>query len=164
MKTHSNTDLMEHLVAQWEDECPELDASAMRIVGRIIRAGRRFEKEAASALKPLGLPYTEFDILATLRRGGSPYEMTPGQLGEAVLLTSGAMTAALDRLENSGFITRHASESDRRVKTAKLTRAGKNIALKAAKARFAAANEAIGELSAQQRDSLAKLLLMLSSS
>lgn len=150
-------------MSEWAAESPELDASAMRVVGRIIRLGRQFEKDASGALKPLGLPYTEFDIIATLRRSGAPYELTPGQLGQAVLLTSGAMTAALDRLEQSGLITRHASETDRRVKTAKLTASGKKLALKAAKARFDVAALALDGLSSQQRKTLAKLLKELSS-
>lgn len=162
MKESPEDDLMERLIGQWAQERPELDASAMRIVGRIMRLGRQFEKDAALALKPLGLSYTEFDIIATLRRSGRRYELTPGQLGKAVLLTSGAMTAALDRLEQSGFITRHASDSDRRVKTARLTAAGKRIAVKAAEARFEVAKEVVDGLSVNQRSSLAKLLLELS--
>lgn len=163
MSNKLKNDLIDQLVVDWAQECPELDASAMLVVGRIMRWGRKFEKEAADALKPMGLPYTEFDIIATLRRSGAPYELTPGQLGEAVLLTSGAMTAALDRLEQAAFITRHVSQTDRRVKTAKLTTSGKRMAKRAAKARFNIANEALGELSLKQRRSLAELLLNLSS-
>ncbi|MFK8031298.1 MAG: MarR family winged helix-turn-helix transcriptional regulator [Gammaproteobacteria bacterium] len=159
MSDKQKHDLMDVLVSDWTKECPELDPSAMLLVGRIMRLGRKFETQATEVLKPLGLSYTEFDIIATLRRSGVPYELTPGQLGGAVLLTSGAMTAALDRLEKARFITRHVSRSDRRVKTAKLTTSGKRVSLKAATARFNAASDAISELSEKQRDSLAQLLL-----
>ena len=161
MEIGSEDDLMARLVAEWRQECPDLDASAMKIVGRIMRLGRQFEREAAEALKPMGLPYTEFDIVATLRRSGPPYELTPGQLSEAVLLTSGAMTAALDRLERAGFVTRHASDKDRRVKTAKLTEEGQAIAETAAQARFAAANRAIKMLPDAQRSELELILAAL---
>ncbi|MEL6360910.1 MAG: MarR family transcriptional regulator [Pseudomonadota bacterium] len=164
MDYENEHDLMERLVSEWTKECPDLDAEAMKIVGRIMRLGRRFEKEAAQALKPFKLPYTDFDIIATLRRSGPPYEMTPGQLGTAVLLTSGAMTAALDRLESANFITRHASQSDRRVRSARLTQDGQDIAAKAAKARFKAAEDTIRELPASKRQALANLLLSLSAS
>ncbi len=158
MPTKTKPDLMDRLVSEWGEEAPDLEANAMQIIGRIIQLGRRFEKDAARALKPFGLQYTDFDIVATLRRTGAPYELTPGQLGKSVLLTSGAMTAALDRLEYAGLVTRHSSEIDRRVKSAKLTKAGRELAVKAATARFAAANDAIKDVSTSSRKSLARAL------
>lgn len=162
MKNTPSEDLMDRLVSEWREECPELDANAMKIVGRIMRLGRRFEKDATEALKPIGLLYTDFDILATLRRSGAPFELTPGQLSNAVLLTSGAMTAALDRLEHAELITRHASDTDRRVKSARLTDKGQRIAVSAAKARFNVADRAIETLSTKQRKALERVLLDLS--
>lgn len=151
------------LIAEWGKECPDLNADAMHIVGRIMQLGRRYEKEASLALKPSGLLYTDFDIIATLRRSGPPYELTPGQLSAAVLLTSGAMTAALDRLQNTGLITRHASEADRRVKTAKLTSQGKSLAKKTAQARFKVATKAVHSLSLDETRDLITLIKRLGS-
>ncbi|MEL7302577.1 MAG: MarR family transcriptional regulator, partial [Pseudomonadota bacterium] len=94
-------------------------------------------------------------------RSGAPFELTPGQLGSAVLLTSGAMTAALDRLTAAGLITRHARPEDRRVKSAKLTAAGKRLAKKAASARFDIAAQSLGALRASDRRQLAALLKRL---
>lgn len=152
---------MDQLVEQWAAELPELNADPMTIVGRIMRLGRHYEKQASAALKPFGLPYTDFDILATLRRSGAPYELTPGELSEAVLLTSGAMTAALDRLQSAHLITRHASDQDRRVKSARLTAKGKRLAARAAKARFAIASDAISDLSDAEQRTLKKVLRQL---
>ena len=149
---------MDELVRQWRDECPELDASAMQVVGRIIRLGRMFEAQAGAALKPFDLPYTDFDIIATLRRSGKPYALTPGELSRAVLLTSGAMTAALGRLERAGLIRRLADSSDRRIKAAQLTAAGKRLARKAAAVRFEVARDALQGLSTPGRTALAKTL------
>ncbi|MEM9171219.1 MAG: MarR family transcriptional regulator [Pseudomonadota bacterium] len=154
-------DLTERLISQWASESPDLDVAAMAIVGRVMRLGRRFEYDAAAVLKPLGLVYTDFDILATLRRSGPPYELTPGELGEAVLLSSGAMTAALDRLSNAALIERPVNDYDRRIKSARLTAAGKRLSKRAAKARFAVAASAVDGLSRHERATLATLLKAL---
>ncbi|MEN7343080.1 MAG: MarR family transcriptional regulator [Pseudomonadota bacterium] len=161
MTTNNNQPLMDALVSEWQQESPDHDASPMAIVGRIIRLGRLYERDAKIALKPYGLPYTDFDILATLKRSGSPYELTPGELGNAVLLTSGAMTAALDRLETANLISRHADLADKRVKTAKLTRKGERLASKAATARFEVAARAIEALKAGEKTTLTNLLRQL---
>ncbi|MEO0346336.1 MAG: MarR family transcriptional regulator [Pseudomonadota bacterium] len=159
--TTESQDLMDELMRQWASECPDFDTAAMAVVGRIMRLGRLYEKQAAAALRPFGLPYTDFDILATLRRSGAPYELTPGELGSAVLLTSGAMTAALDRLTTAELITRHARPEDRRVKSAKLTAAGRRLARKAASARFDVAAQSVEALRASDRKQLATLLKRL---
>ena len=151
-------DLISNLIEDWTAECPDIDPSAMDVVGRVMRLGDQFERDASAALKKRGLRYTDFDILATLRRGGSPYELTPGALANAVLLTSGAMTAALDRLERGGHITRHFDKRDRRVRTARLTKSGERIALEAAKERFEVARRNLEGLSPADR---AKLVLLL---
>ncbi|MEM8547346.1 MAG: MarR family transcriptional regulator [Pseudomonadota bacterium] len=157
----TESDLMDRLLADWAAECPTLDAKAMAVIGRIIRLGRRYEKDAAEALRPFRLPYTDFDILATLRRNGAPYELTPGQLGDAVLLSSGAMTAALDRLQQAALITRHDSPTDRRIKTARLTPTGKRLSKKAAAARFATATAATTGLTERESEQLTRLLKKL---
>jgi len=154
-------DLIEQLSREWARECPELDTQAMLIIGRIMRLGRQYEKEASEALKPFDLPYTDFDIIATLRRSGPPYELTPGALSKSVLLTSGAMTAALDRLQGAELITRHASDVDRRVKTARLTTKGQQLAKTAAEARFEAADKAVSVLSSSARQDLKRILRQL---
>ena len=99
--------------------------------------------------------------MATRRRSGAPYELTPGQLGSAVLLTSGAITAGLGRLTAAELITRHARREGRRVKSAKLTVAGKRLARKAASARFDIAAQSIEALRASDREQLAVLLKRL---
>jgi MarR family len=100
------TDRIDHLLAEWHAERPELDAAAMAVVGRLLSIGRQLEARANAVLKPLGLHYTDLDVLATLRRGGRPYRRTPTELRNFVLITSGAMTACLDRLERNALIAR----------------------------------------------------------
>nr|XP_061801943.1 HTH-type transcriptional regulator PecS-like [Nerophis lumbriciformis] len=134
----------------------------MGIVGRIMRLGRRFTEDANEAIKPQCLRYTDFDIIATLRRSGRPYRLTPVELCEAVVLTSGAMTAALERVERVKLIARQPSKTDRRVKAAVLTAKGVRVAEAAARLRFRAAHLAVGCLSVTEARQLVSLLRKLS--
>ena len=91
--TKENKDLLDVLVEEWAVQKPDLDAKPMLVVGRIVRLANLMQSEVTRELRPFGLSYTDFDILATLRRKGKPYELTPSELADSVILTSGAMTA-----------------------------------------------------------------------
>lgn len=160
MQEH-RVDKVEGLLADWRRERPDLDVEPMAVVGRILSLGRRLEARANTALRSLGLHYTDLDVLATLRRGGKPYRLTPTELRESVLITSGAMTACLDRLESNGLITRHDNPDDRRSKSAALTSAGTKLIDKAIVTRFEEAADAMGAMSARDRAKLAELLKKL---
>ena len=154
-------DKVETLLADWRRERPELDAQPMAIVGRVLSLGRRLEARANQALKSLGLHYTDLDVLATLRRNGKPYRLTPTELRDSVLITSGAMTACLDRLEAAGLIARYDNLDDRRSTSAGLTAAGRALIDRAIVIRFAEAAEAVSGLSTRERTTLAGLLQKL---
>ncbi|MEM6649328.1 MAG: MarR family transcriptional regulator [Pseudomonadota bacterium] len=156
-------DIIDQLLADWDKERPDLDPSAMAVVGRLLNIGQRLENRITERLKPYGLNYSDFDVLATLRRSGSPYELTPKALMQSVLLTSGAMTALLERLEKRELITRGTDEKDRRVRTAKLTHQGKDIVDQAIGERFDEAREAISFMTKDDQDKLAKTLSLLTS-
>jgi DNA-binding MarR family transcriptional regulator len=154
-------DRIDRLLAEWRAERPELDAAAMAVVGRLLSIGRRLEARANAVLRPLGLHYTDLDVLATLRRGGRPYRRTPTELRDSVLITSGAMTACLDRLERDGLITRIADPNDRRSSAAALTGEGRKLIDKAIAVRFAEAADSLSGLSAAEGARLAALLKKL---
>ncbi len=154
-------DVIDLLRSQWKSQFPHLDTEAMDVVGRITLLASRWDAEIHHALKPFALSYTDFDIIATLRRSGEPYELTPTALMESVVLTSGAMTTALTRLENAGLLCRKPDPNDGRVRRARLTRAGATLAEKAARARFKVASEQIAELSGKDAQALVKLLRKL---
>lgn len=154
----TNDDLLDQLIHDWQREKPELDASAMHIVGRVLQLGKKLEKRATQALQHQGIHYTDLDVLATLRRSGKPYELTPTELRKSVLITSGAMTALLDRLEKAGLLRRQTDVNDGRVRTAVLTPEGKKFIDSAIKVRFAEAQSAIAALSEAERQQLAQLL------
>ena len=162
--TSDSGDRIDRLLAEWQAERPELDAAPMAVVGRLLSIGRQLEARANAALKPLGLHYTDLDVLATLRRGGRPYRRTPTELRDSVVITSGAMTACLDRLERNGLIARVADPYDRRSSAAELTTAGRKLIDKAIVVRFGEADEALAGLSAREREQLAALLRKLGAS
>ena len=157
-------DIIDTLISDWETERPELDASAMGIVGRILSLGKNLEKSASASLCDIGICYSDLDVLATLRRSGAPYALTPTELMQSVLITSGAMTALLDRLTKLEFIYRAADEKDKRVKRAILTPKGIDIIDKAIEIRFKEAQNAISPLSFLEQQQLSFLLKKLMSS
>ena len=154
-------DVVDQLLEDWRRERPDLDAAPMAVVGRILHLASRLEARANEALKAASLSYTDLDVLATLRRSGSPYRLTPTVLRRSVLLTSGAMTACLDRLEARGLLTREPEAGDRRALAAMLTDRGNALADTAIGLRFAEAGAAVAGLSLRERDQLATLLRKL---
>jgi DNA-binding MarR family transcriptional regulator len=154
-------DRVAHLLQDWRRERPDLDVAPMAIVGRILNLGWRLESRANRVLKPFRITYTDLDVLATLRRTGTPYCLTPTALCGAVLVTSGAMTACLDRLERAGFVERQPSAADRRSRAVALTPKGRRLVDEAIAARFSEAREAVSSLSASERKTLALLLARL---
>lgn len=105
--------------------------------------------------------YTDLDVLATLRRSGSPFELSPKELMQSVLITSGAMTALLDRLTKLGLIYRSPDAMDGRVKKAGLTEKGKDIIDRAIKIRFNEAKDSIACLTKKEKEAFLPLLKKL---
>lgn len=156
--TGETVDLVDRLIHDWLVEVPTLDVEGVAVAGRLSLLGERMEAEAALALKPYFRNYSEYDIIATLRRSGPPYRLSPGQLLQTIPLTSGGLTAALNRLERFGLIERISSESDRRSKAAQLTSTGIEASEHAARTRFATARKQIQCLDENERQTLAQLL------
>ncbi|MGV0919941.1 MarR family winged helix-turn-helix transcriptional regulator [Empedobacter falsenii] len=154
-------DLIDVLIADWNIERPDLDVDAMQIVGRVMKLGKIFENRASLALKENGIYYTDLDVLATLRRSGKPYQLTPKQLMESVVITSGAMTALLNRLTKLELIYRAADENDGRISLAGLTEKGKKIIDEAIKKRFDEAKNSIQILNKKEQEDLSILLKKL---
>ncbi len=159
--THQEKDLVDLLLSDWKRERPDLNAKPLAIVGRILHLGTLLEARATDCLRETGISYTEFDVLATLRRSGAPYRMTPTKLRQSVLLTSGAMTACLDRLERRELIVRHADPNDRRSLGVCLTRPGVKLIDEIIAIRFDEAKNAVAGLSAEEQSTLSQLLRRL---
>ncbi|MGO4447396.1 MarR family winged helix-turn-helix transcriptional regulator [Phyllobacterium sp. TAF24] len=115
-------------VEQWGRERPDLPALPMEVFGRLSDASERVLRDHMNPLfAQAGLQPGEFDVLATLRRSGEPYLLSPTRLYEAAMISSGGMTNRLDRLERAGFVERRPDPSDRRGKLIALTDAGKRV-------------------------------------
>ena len=119
------TDHVDRVVEQWAEERPDLDASPIRIIGRISRLSRAIDRQLKTVFDRHGLEAWEYDVLASLRRSGPPYELTAGELLDALMITSGAVTNRIDRLEQRGFVRRIKGADDRRVVRIRLTPAGR---------------------------------------
>lgn len=119
------------------------------------------EKRANTAIQNNDIVYTDLDVLATLRRSGKPFELTPKQLMHSVLITSGAMTALLKRLEKLKLIYRAPSQKDGRVISAGLTKKGKKVIDDAIVIRFKEAKNTVSSFDGNEEKLLSALLKKL---
>ena len=121
-------DRAEIAIEQWARERPDLPALPMAVFGRLSDAAERVMRDHMNPLfAQAGLQPGEFDVLATLRRSGKPYMLSPTQLYEALMISSGGMTNRLDRLERAGLVERRPDANDRRGKLIALTDVGKRV-------------------------------------
>ena len=147
---------------EWQRERPDLDANVMALVGRLLEATRLLERNWFLPLAgQFELHQGEFDVIATLRRSGSPYAMTPTDLHEGLMLSSGAMTSRLDRLEGKGLIERVPSPNDRRSTLVRLTPAGLALIDKALPLHVANEQQALSALTQKEQRQLDGLLAKL---
>ena len=115
-------------IDQWARERPDLPALPMAVLGRLAEAAERVTRDHMNPLfAESGLQRGEFDVLATLRRSGAPYMLSPTRLYETMMISSGGMTNRLDGLERAGLIERRPDPDDRRGKLIALTAAGRRI-------------------------------------
>lgn len=114
-------DRIDHIFEQWRRESPHLEISALAVTGRVLRIARLLEKHRETVLAEYGLNVWSFDVLATLRRQGPPYQLTPTDLYGLLMLSSGAMTNRIDRLEQDGMVVRLRDPDDRRSVMVQLT-------------------------------------------
>ncbi|MEM9133877.1 MAG: MarR family transcriptional regulator [Actinomycetota bacterium] len=118
-------DAVDEIVSQWNRERPDLDVTGMGIIGRIGRLDQVLRARLNEVFAAHDLENWEFDVLATLRRSGEPYQLTPGRLLDSMMITSGAMTNRIDRLEARGLVTRSKSPTDGRQVLVTLTMQGR---------------------------------------
>jgi DNA-binding MarR family transcriptional regulator len=118
-------DAVDQILEQWAGERPDLDCAPMGVIGRITQLQREVYLAQRATFARHGLDAPSFDVLAALRRAGKPYQLTPTALMRSALVTSGAITQRLDRLQEKGLITRERSEADGRAVVVTLSEAGR---------------------------------------
>ncbi|RMX04261.1 MarR family transcriptional regulator [Corticibacter populi] len=156
------TDRAQRMQEEWRREWPGIDAKVMATAGRLLEAAQLMEREwLAPFAARFKLQKGEFDVIATLRRAGKPYMLTPTELYEGLMLSSGAMTSRIDRLESNGLIERQPSPADRRSIQVRLTPAGLALIEQMLPLHVANEQQALASLSAQEQVQLDALLSKL---
>ena len=151
-------DSVDLILEQWARERPDLDCSPMGVIGRITQLQREVFLAQRATFARHGLDAPSFDVLAALRRAGAPYQLTPTALMRTALVTSGAITQRLDRLEERGLITRGRSEEDGRAVVVTLTPAGHRATDDALPDHLATERDLLAGLSTAEQAQLAALL------
>jgi DNA-binding MarR family transcriptional regulator len=154
-------DEIERIVEQWDRERPDLDTSPTLTLQRITRLSLLQGVSFARVFAPYGISFGEYLVLAALRRAGPPYRMSPTSLFNALILSSGAMTNRLDRLETIGLVDRQPDPTDRRGRLVALTDRGRELVDAAVVEHLENEQELLGALDAQEREQLAGLLRKL---
>ncbi|HET6685525.1 MAG TPA: MarR family transcriptional regulator [Jiangellaceae bacterium] len=154
-------DEVDRLVEAWRHERPDLDVAPMEVLSRVGRLARHLDRGRRAAFAEHGLEPWEFDVLAALRRAGQPYELSPGDLLPRTLVTSGTMTARVDKLAARGLVRRRRDPADRRGVRVRLTDAGRVAVDAALDGLLAHERGLLAALSAADRTRLAELLRTL---
>ncbi|MBS0882001.1 MarR family transcriptional regulator [Pantoea sp. JGM49] len=123
-QTETRSDAVDLILQQWQRERPDLDCSPMGPIGRLKRCTALIEQRLEEAFAEFELSMWEFDMLATLRRAGAPYSLSPTELFSTLMVTSGTMTHRLKRLESRGLITRQVNAEDARSMLVQLSQDG----------------------------------------
>lgn len=114
-------DLVDGMQADWRRERPDIDPSPQGIIGRLHRLADQLRDDLIAVYRKFGLGEGDFDVLASLRRAGAPYELVAGELAQHTMVTTGGMTKRLDRLEEAGLVRRRVDGEDARVRRVALT-------------------------------------------
>ena len=154
-------DEVDDLVASWRAERPDLDVSPMEVMSRLARLARHLDRVRRAAFAAHDLEPWEFDVLSALRRQGPPYQLSPGALLHATLVTSGTMTNRIDRLAAAGLVRREPDPRDRRGVLVTLSARGKAAVDAALTDLLNREQSLLAGLDAGERGTLASLLRTL---
>ncbi|AQS63358.1 MarR family transcriptional regulator [Rhizobium rhizogenes] len=151
-------DHVDHILAQWRKERPDLDVGPMGLLGRLHRLSTHLGREVEAVLLKHGISSSAFDVLATLRRSGPPYRLSPGDLLAMTMVSSGTMTNRIDQLEKAGLVERIHNPQDRRSVLISLTERGLAVVEDAVGAHVENQHRLVAHLSEEERAALNGLL------
>ena len=154
----SDLDHVGRIMAQWREQRPDIDVSPQGIIGRLHRLAAHLTEELVAVHGEYGLGQGEFDVLATLRRAGPPYELNPTDLAAQTMVSSGAVTKRVDRGLEQGWVTRRVSARDARGRVVALTETGRDLIDRAFEAHMANEHRLLSSLAESDRTRLADLL------
>jgi DNA-binding MarR family transcriptional regulator len=156
-----DSDAVDVILAQWKRERPDLDVSPMGIIGRMGRLSKHLERAIQNTFAEFGLSIAEFDVLAALRRSGSPYQLSPTELFNTLMVSSGTMTHRIDCLEKSELVRRRPDPKDRRGILIELTNEGLSLIEAAVEAHVVNEHSVLRVLEESERKTLTRLLRKL---
>ncbi|TCC28426.1 MarR family transcriptional regulator [Kribbella sindirgiensis] len=151
-------DHVARIQAEWKVERPDVDTAPQGVIGRLHRIANQLTGELTLLYAKYGLTEGEFDVLAALRRAGAPYERAPGEIALHTMVTTGAVTKRVDRLEEAGLVSRRRSDADGRGRVVRLTPAGRRLIDKAFTAHMANEQRLLEALTPDETAQLEKLL------
>ncbi len=151
-------DHVARIQAEWRRERPDVDVSPQGVIGRLHRLARFLTEELVAVYERYGLAEGEFDVLCALRRSGEPYQRQPAELARTTMITTGAATKRLDRLEARGLLRREPDPEDARAKLVSLTPAGRELIDAAFTEHMRNEARLLGRLSARDRSDLERAL------
>jgi DNA-binding MarR family transcriptional regulator len=154
-------DEVDDLIAGWRSQRPDLDVTPLHVLSRVSRLSKHLDRARRGAFAAHALEQWEFDVLSALRRQGPPFQLTPGALIRATLVTSGTMTNRIDRLAGAGLVARHPDPADKRGVLVTLTTRGQGVADAALADLLHRERELLMALDQTSRAQLADLLRML---
>ena len=155
------SDEVDEIVARWRSERPDLDVAPLHVLSRVSRLARHLDRARRAAFAAHGLEAWEFDVLSALRREGEPYQLSPGALLHATLVTSGTMTNRIDRLAAAGLVSRSRDPEDKRGVLVQLTEQGRQTVDAAMSDLLARERSILTGLTEGQQAQLAGLLRIL---
>jgi DNA-binding MarR family transcriptional regulator len=158
------TDHVQTILEQWARERPHLDVSPMGVLGRLSRVASLVHAKQQESYARHGLDSSTFDVLATLRRSGEPYRLTPTEIQRSAMVTSSAIAQRLNRLERSGLVARSRNSQDARATDVTLTREGLALIDRAVPDHVETEHALLNGLTAEQRTQLGSILGQLYSS
>lgn len=155
-------DEVDRILDAWATERPDLDFSPLEVLSRVDRLSRHLDRARREAFRRSDLESWEWDVLSALRRAGEPYRLSPKQLLQQTLVSSGTMTNRIDRLVDRRLVRRENDPSDGRSVLVVLTDEGRTRVDAAITRLVDAEALLLGVLSRPDRDRLAALLRKLS--
>lgn len=144
-------DDVDKIIAQWNNERPDLDVAPMALIGRFARLSHHLADAMNKTFATYGLNSSSFDVLATLKRSGKPYALSPGDLMTTMMITSGTMTNRIDQLEKRNLVQRVSNENDGRSFLVSLTAEGLALIDEAVTAHVATQHKLVASLDPEQR-------------
>ena len=151
-------DHVDRILEQWNTERPDLDVTPMGVIGRIKRLSLHLHQEMNKTFATYGLNLSSFDVLATLRRSGLPFSLSPRELLSATMVTSGTMTNRIDRLVKAGLVERVQNPDDGRSVLIKLSSKGFDLIDEAVTAHVKTQAKLTAGLSDDECETLNKLM------